>query len=137
MNFSWSSISKTILKYSFSVLLFTFSADFINFSWNVILWFHFYTLYEKSPNTEFFLVRIFQYSVWIQENTDQNKFRIWTLFTHLKLQYFQRREPKRVTCWKSPTATTQPTFNVAARNGCLLKFKNIDGTLATLFELFG
>ena len=30
-----------------------------------------YTLREKCPNTELFLVRIFLYSVRIQENTDQ------------------------------------------------------------------
>ena len=29
------------------------------------------TLCEKCPNTELFLVRIFLYSDWIQENTDQ------------------------------------------------------------------
>ena len=40
------------------------------------------TLREKCPNTEFFLVRIFLYSDWIQENMDQKKLRIWTLFTH-------------------------------------------------------
>ena len=39
------------------------------------------TLREKCPNTEFFLVRIFLYSVRIQENTDHKKLRIWTLFT--------------------------------------------------------
>ena len=33
---------------------------------------------EKCPNTEFFLVRIFQYSVRIQENMDQKK----SLFGH-------------------------------------------------------
>ena len=32
---------------------------------------------EKCPNTKFFLVRI-------QENTDQKKLRIWTLFTQSK-----------------------------------------------------
>ena len=37
------------------------------------------TLREKCPNTEF-LVRIFLYSVQIQENTDQTKLSIWTLF---------------------------------------------------------
>ena len=37
------------------------------------------TLREKCPNTEFFEVRIFLYSGRIQENTDQRKFRIWTL----------------------------------------------------------
>ena len=38
-------------------------------------------LREKCANTEFFLVRIFLYSVQIQENTDQKKTRICTLFT--------------------------------------------------------
>ena len=37
-------------------------------------------LRDKSPNTEFFLVRIFLYSVQIQENTDHEKLRIWPLF---------------------------------------------------------
>ena len=40
------------------------------------------TLREKCLNTEFFLVRIFLYSVQIEENTDQKKLRIWTLFTY-------------------------------------------------------
>ena len=39
------------------------------------------TLREKCPNTDFFLVRIFLYSVRILENTDQRKLCIWTLFT--------------------------------------------------------
>ena len=39
------------------------------------------SLREKCLNTEFFLVRIFLYSDWIQEYTDQKKFSIWTLFT--------------------------------------------------------
>ena len=34
------------------------------------------TLREKYPNTEFFLVRIFLYSDWIQENTEQKKLRL-------------------------------------------------------------
>ena len=37
-------------------------------------------LREKCSNTEFFLVRIFPYSVRIWENTDQKKLRIGTLF---------------------------------------------------------
>ena len=37
-------------------------------------------LREKDPNTEFFLVRIFQYSVEMRENANQKKSRIWTLF---------------------------------------------------------
>ena len=40
-----------------------------------------HTLREKWPNTEFFLVRIFLYSVRIQGNTDQKKLHIFTLFT--------------------------------------------------------
>ena len=38
-------------------------------------------LREKCPNTEYFLVRIFLYSDWIQENTYQKNLCIWTLFT--------------------------------------------------------
>ena len=34
------------------------------------------SLREKCPNTEFFLVRIFLYSVRIKENTDQKNLRI-------------------------------------------------------------
>ena len=41
------------------------------------------SLRENCPNTENFLVRIFLFSVQIQENTDQKKLRIWTLFTQL------------------------------------------------------
>ena len=33
-------------------------------------------LSEKCPNTEFFVFRIFLYSEWIQENTEQRKLRI-------------------------------------------------------------
>ena len=40
------------------------------------------SLREKYPTTEFFLVRIFLYSVQIQENRDHKKHRIWTLFKH-------------------------------------------------------
>ena len=39
------------------------------------------SLRGKSPNTELFLVRIFMYSDWIQENTDQKLLHIWTFFT--------------------------------------------------------
>ena len=38
-------------------------------------------LREKCPNAEIFLVRIFMYSDWIEENTDQKQLRIWTIFT--------------------------------------------------------
>ena len=53
-------------------------------------------LREKSPNTEFFLVRIFLYSVRTQENTDKKKPRIWTLFTqwsiYIKITYGKKKK---------------------------------------------
>ena len=39
------------------------------------------SLSEKCPNKEFFLVRIFLYSLQILKNRDQEKLRIWTFFT--------------------------------------------------------
>ena len=39
------------------------------------------SLREKCPNRSYFLVPIFLYLFEIQENTDQKKLRIWTLFT--------------------------------------------------------
>ena len=42
-------------------------------------------LLEMCPNTEFFLVRIFPYSVQKGENKDQKKLRIWTLFMQLSV----------------------------------------------------
>ena len=44
------------------------------------------TMHEKCPNTEFFLVCIFLYSDWIQENTDQRKLRLWIFFTQCKFK---------------------------------------------------
>ena len=38
------------------------------------------SLREKCPNTELFLTRVFVYSVWIQENTDQKKLRYLDIF---------------------------------------------------------
>ena len=46
--------------------------------WNIF--FLSLTLSQKCPNTEFFLGRMFLYLIRIQENTDQKKLRIWTLF---------------------------------------------------------
>ena len=43
---------------------------------------------EKCQNTEFSLVRIFLYLDWIEENTDQIKLRIWTLFMQYILYFF-------------------------------------------------
>ena len=53
----------------------------------VFVYFENISLREKYPNTELFLVRIFLYSVRIQENTDQKKLRIWTLFTQFLAQH--------------------------------------------------
>ena len=46
----------------------------------IIDWWFEATLREKCPNMEIFLVHILMCSEWIQENTDQKKVRIWTLF---------------------------------------------------------
>ena len=45
------------------------------------------SLSEKCPNMEFFLVCIFLYSDGIQENKDQKKLRIWTLFTQRLIKW--------------------------------------------------
>ena len=45
------------------------------------------TVCEKFRNTEFFLVRIFLCSVRIQEDTDQKKLHIWTLFMQWRLMH--------------------------------------------------
>ena len=50
------------------------------------------SLLENYPSTEFFLVRIFLYSVRIQENTDQKKLRIWH-FSHSELIRIQVTRP--------------------------------------------
>ena len=45
-----------------------------------------YALCEKCPNTEYFLVHVFPYSVRMRKDTDQKKIRIWILFTQWCLQ---------------------------------------------------
>ena len=60
---------------------------------------HTRSLREKCPNTEFFLVRIFLYLDWMQENTDQKKLHIWRLFTQwfsFKIQVFQVGGPYHI-----------------------------------------
>ena len=49
--------------------------------------FLFQSLREKYPRTEFFLVRIFMYSVRLQQDNDRKKPRIWTLFMQWILSY--------------------------------------------------
>ena len=53
-----------------------------------------YSLCEKCPNTEFFLISILPYSARMQKNTDQKNLRIWTLFTQSESNSnrFPRRE---------------------------------------------
>ena len=48
-------------------------------------------MYEKCPNTEFFLVRIFLYLDWIQENKDQKKLRIWILVMYHAMKVWNGR----------------------------------------------
>ena len=43
---------------------------------------------ERCPDTEFFMVRIFSYSVQIRENTDQKNLHIRTLFGQCAFLYF-------------------------------------------------
>ena len=57
---SWVSISISFDKTVNSLKIFSGSKSF-----------HQVTLREKYPNTEFFLIRVFLYSDWIQENMDQ------------------------------------------------------------------
>ena len=57
--------------------------------------FSYFPLREKCPNTEFFLVSIFLYSIRIQENTDQKKLRIWTFFTQCCF-YFTRLKASEI-----------------------------------------
>ena len=52
-------------------------------------------LREKCPNMESFLVRIFLYSDLIQENMDQKKLRIGSLFTQWLLSNLQSTKIKR------------------------------------------
>ena len=47
-----------------------------------------FSLRERCPNTEVFLVRNFLSSDSIQENTHHKKTRIWTFFTHCLFQTF-------------------------------------------------
>ena len=60
-----------------------FSVSFIDLEQPSVCWkLHLQLpLRKKCPNMEFSLVRIFLYSDWTKENTDQKKLRIWTLFT--------------------------------------------------------
>ena len=74
------------------------SVPFFVFQDHVWAFVWFSALCEKCPNTEFFLVRVFPHSDWIRrdteysvrlrENTDQKKFRIWTLFTQWQWEDF-------------------------------------------------
>ena len=65
------------------------------------IWYIRKTLREKCRNMEFFVVRIFLYSVRMQENTDQKKLLIWTLFTHHnfpKNKYFLTLDTRTFLC---------------------------------------
>ena len=59
----------------------------------------------ECPNTEFFLVRIFLYSVQIYENTHQKKLCIWTLFTSCMWFYWYHVLPESsaINYWDRPS----------------------------------
>ena len=73
------------IYFFFSLYFFSDICTFILFYLSVHLFYFLrctnMSLREKFPSTELFLVRIFLYSDWIRENTDQKKLCIWTLFT--------------------------------------------------------
>ena len=71
------------------------------------------TMHEKCPNTEFFLVCIFLYSDWIQENTDQRKLRLWIFFTQCK---FKALCSKYVYFMKVPLRKNHENPNFCERN---------------------
>ena len=71
------------LLFSFTILQNIYSCS-TGESMKTLLHFWMFTL-RKSPNTEFFLVRIFLSSDWIQENTDRKKTPYLDTF-HLVLQ---------------------------------------------------
>ena len=81
------------------------------------------TLREKCPNTELFLVRIFLYSVPIQENTDQKQLLIWTLFTQwnssklnntISISLTKEMSGKSLKIFGLPT-TKWPSFTIFAK----------------------
>ena len=78
-------------------------------------------LREKCPNTELFLVRIFLFSDWIQENTDQKKLRIWTLFTQCSYKLVSY-EKCYIENWKSSNQAENkqicPLVSVSLTNCC-------------------
>ena len=63
------------LKYFYEILRMTASL-WASDEWTKVNVIQMFLLREKCPNTEFFLVLIFLYSVRTQENTDQKKLRI-------------------------------------------------------------
>ena len=70
-----------------------YTKKYTNFPGQLSGVFRIFTVRENCPNTEIFLVRILLYLVRIQENTDQMKLRIWTLFTQfLSLIFFIQRD---------------------------------------------
>ena len=70
-----------------------YTKKYTNFPGQLSGVFRIFTVRENCPNTEIFLVRILLYLVRIQENTDQMKLRIWTLFSQfLSLIFFIQRD---------------------------------------------
>ena len=83
----------------------------------------FLSLREKCPNTEFFMVRIFLYSNWIQENTGQKKPRIWTIFRRCMLDWLKWKRLKLY--WGIKSIRTKLKVNAELNNCFNLIIKSL------------
>ena len=81
-------ICRLLVGIPLGMILCSAAETFLMICISKIMFEHSFSHCMKCPNTELFLVRIFMYSVQIQENTDQKKLSIWTLFTPCLLHIF-------------------------------------------------
>ena len=69
---------------------------------------------EKCPNTKLFLIHIFQYSVQIQENTDQKQLCIWTFFTQCRLFTSRGEEITSAEGTRQGDPSTMPIYTLGS-----------------------
>ena len=75
----------------------------------------------------FFLVRIFLHSEWIQENTDQKKLLIWTLYAVIAIHQIPQKV--NIIKWKNSCRRLvwKPPLPRASRTNHIIKHVNICG----------
>ena len=73
---------------------------------------------EKCPNKQFFLVRIFLHSDWIQENTDHKKLHISTLFTQC-FAYIPNRRAMSIESYDNHFLDVRTYYHLVLRKKCL------------------